>query len=48
MVVKFGMQQQRGAAGESAMVPRRGLNFANLYAQNRADGEINQKANSMQ
>lgn len=37
MVVKFGQNQSNGAAGENAMSPKRGYNFANLYQANRAD-----------
>jgi hypothetical protein len=37
MVYKPALAKSRGSAGESAMSPRRGYNFANMYALNKTD-----------
>jgi hypothetical protein len=42
MVYKPSLAKSRGSAGESAMSPRRGYNFANMYATNKTDEARNE------
>lgn len=44
MVYKPTLMKSRGSAGESAMSPRRGYNFANMYALNKTDEARNEVA----
>lgn len=42
MVYKPALMKSRGSAGESAMSPRRGYNFSNMYAINKTDEARNE------
>lgn len=47
-IVKFGVQQNRGDAGQSSFGPKRGYNFANLRAMNQAGDQVDRQAAGFQ